>query len=205
MTSRCRVGLVMLAGGAATRFGAPKQLTRLAGQPMLQRVLGAAQASPCDPIVLVLGAHAAQIAAEVDLSGVRVVHNREWREGIASSIRCGLHAVMSDSTLSALVVTLADLPCVTADDYARLIDVHARQPTVLVAARTHGGLGVPALFPRDSWSELQRLRGDTGARRLLANHRARTVAISVPGAGDDVDTPNDLLRLSAIQQGIQAS
>jgi molybdenum cofactor cytidylyltransferase len=199
MTFRCRVGLVVLAGGAATRFGAPKQLARLAGQPMLQRVLAEAHSSPCDPIVLVLGAHAAEIAAEVDLSGIRVVYNDKWREGIASSIRCGVRAVMADSTLSALVVTLADLPCVTADAYARLIDAHARQPTLLVAARTDGGLGVPALFPLDTWGELQRLRGDTGARRLIAHHHARTVAVSVPGARDDVDTWNDLLRVSAAE------
>lgn len=201
MSDQGPVGLVVLAGGAATRFGAPKQLAPLAaGEPMLQRVLAEGRSSPCDPIVVVLGANAAQIATQLDLSGVRVVHNSEWREGIASSIRSGVRAVTSDRALSAVVVTLADLPSITADDYVRLIDAHRRQPTMLVAARHHGGLGVPALFPPDTWDELLRLRGDTGARHLLAHHHERVVPVCLPGAREDVDTPSDLLRVDELQR-----
>jgi molybdenum cofactor cytidylyltransferase len=200
MTEGCRVGLIVLAAGAAARFGAPKQLARFAGQRMLQRVLAEGHSSPCHPIVLVLGAHAAQIAADVDLSGIQVVQNDEWREGVASSVRCGVRAVMTDPPLSAVIITLADLPCIGANDYVYLIDAHRRQRTMLVAARHDGGVGVPALFPRDTWSGLQRLRGDTGARSLLAQHRARTVSVRIPAAQDDVDTREGLLRLSRRQR-----
>jgi hypothetical protein len=62
------------------------------------------------------------------------------------------------------------------------------------------GVGVPALFPRDTWSELQRLRGGTGARSLLAQHLARTVSVLIPGAQHDVDPWEDLRRVSRRQR-----
>jgi hypothetical protein len=87
-------GAVVLAAGAATRFGSPKQLARLDGRPLLQHALDATLAVPAiDRTVLVLGAHAESVRAGVALGAAEVVVCRDWEHGLSASLRCGLRAL----------------------------------------------------------------------------------------------------------------
>lgn len=190
-----RVAAVILAAGEARRFGSQKLLATLRGRPLLQHVLDAANASSLSPIALVLGANADEIAACVRPGRARIVRNPEYQSGQASSLRAGL-AALDDA--DAALVLLGDQPMVT----AQLLDaIAARQresrATAIICA--HGARrSPPALLHRDLWPELQALRGDTGAREVLAR-REDTVVFEVPaGLGDlaDVDTREDRDRLT---------
>jgi molybdenum cofactor cytidylyltransferase len=64
-----------------------------------------------------------------------------------------------------------------------------------VASEYAGVQGVPAILPRAVFGELQALKGDKGARSLLAKSKCAVVTVDFPGGEVDVDTPEDLAEL----------
>ena len=184
---------VVLAAGASTRFGSPKQLVRVAGRPLLHSALARAADVAGSAVSVVLGAHAAELTPLLTHSQALIVINRDWREGIASSIRAGVSRL--PPSCNAVLLMLADQAAVTAEDLKRLVSAWRRQPDYIVAARYGMTTGVPAVFPRSVFSDLAALRGDTGARALLQRNPDRVVRVPMASAAIDIDTPEDLLKI----------
>ena len=160
---------MVLAAGAATRFGSPKQ--RL----LLPRVLERVRASSVDDVLVVLGAH--EVEAEA-----RVVHCAEWELGLGASLRCGLRAL--PEAAEAAVVVLADGPDLAPEAVDRVIEVWHESGAEIVAA-TYGGVRLhPVLLARSAWGRVP----DEGARELPA----LLVACDDLGAPGDVDRPDDV-------------
>lgn len=195
MTSDPVPHVLVLAAGAARRFGSPKQLARLGGESLLQRAVTRATEVAGHCVTVVLGAHAADIAPLLRNSPASVLVNRQWEEGMGSSVRAGV-ASLAGST-EAVLITLADQVAVTGFDLKRLIAAWRQQPDWIVAASYAGQTGVPAIFPSHSFSALTGLRGDAGARQVLRRMADRCVRVPMPNAAIDVDTPEDLQRLEA--------
>jgi molybdenum cofactor cytidylyltransferase len=112
---------------------------------------------------------------------------------MASSIRAGVARLPASCT--AVLLMLVDQAAVTAEDLKRLVGAWRRQPDYIAAARYGTTTGVPAIFPRSTFSDLQSLRGDVGARALLQRNPDRVVRVPMPSAAIDIDTPEDLLKL----------
>jgi molybdenum cofactor cytidylyltransferase len=187
-----RFGCILLAAGASTRMGRPKQLLPVAGQPLVARAAGAALASPAWPVVVVLGAHAEKIRPVLAHLPVLIAENPGWAEGLGSSIRAGVAALEKFSrSLDAALIALADQPAFSADAVARLVAAHETNGPGLTAARYAGRLGVPALFARKHFPALHALRGDEGARAILAAHAEQVAAVDLPQLALDLDTPAD--------------
>jgi molybdenum cofactor cytidylyltransferase len=197
MTSGPGEGLhaIVLAGGASTRFGSAKQLVRVAGSPLLHTAVARAAAVAGTATTVVLGARAAQLAPLLTHSPASIVINREWREGLASSIRAGVARLPSSCT--AVLLMLVDQAAVTTEDLERLVGAWRRQPDYIVAARHGVTTGVPAIFPRSAFPDLASLRGDVGARLLLQRNPDRVVRVPMASAAIDIDTPEDLLEMGA--------
>lgn len=193
------VGVVVLAAGASTRMGEPKQMLKYGGETLLGRAVRAALGTRCRPVVVVLGSHSAAMLEEAAATGARVVVNEGWAEGMASSIRRGLRELEESADVDAVLLTLCDQPLVTAEILVRLVDVYRRRRAPLVASEYESGgvraRGVPALFGRSLFPELFELRGAEGARRVIARHAEAASVIAVPEAAFDVDTPDDYARL----------
>jgi CTP:molybdopterin cytidylyltransferase MocA len=183
-------GLV-LAAGAAERFGAPKQLAELAGRPLLEHALRSMAAASLDRFVVVLGARAEEIRGRVDLDRWEVVVCRDWAEGQAASLRAGVSAL---AEADAVVVTLGDQPRVSPAAIDRV--VAARGGEMLAVRASYGGTpGHPVLLERPLFGAVRVLRGDAGARGLLEDVRVRDVPCDGLGEPSDVDTPEELERL----------
>jgi molybdenum cofactor cytidylyltransferase len=193
MSSDSNLQVLVLAAGAATRFGSPKQLARIGGVMMLQKAVSQATEVAGHAVTVVLGAHAERIVPLLRQSPATVQINRHWQEGLASSLRLGISRLPAGC--EGVLVTLADQVAVTSFDLRRLVSAWQRQPEWLIAASYDGHTGVPAVFPAWSFPDLSALRGDAGARAVLARHADRCLRIPMPNAGIDIDTPEDLLGL----------
>ncbi len=188
-----RIGLVLLAAGASTRMGRPKQLIEVGGRPLVVRAVEAALASVAWPVVVVVGAHAEAIRPVLARHPVLVADNPAWTEGMASSLRTGVATLQAFSrTLDGALVAVADQPAFSAKVIARLVEAHRATGRGIAAARYAGRLAVPALFDRTHFAALAALTGEGGARQYLADHAAGTAAVDLPELAVDLDTPEDL-------------
>ena len=190
MSESSHLHVVVLAAGASTRLGRPKQLEQVGGQPALQRVVSNAIAVAGSAVTVVLGAHAADITRMFQHSSAAVLINRQWQEGIGASIRCGINSLSQGC--DAVLLLLGDQAAVTASDLKRLIAAWNGQDTVLAASAYAGQLGVPAIFPRWSFTELLQLHGDQGAKAIINRHSSRVLRVPMASASYDLDTDDDV-------------
>jgi molybdenum cofactor cytidylyltransferase len=180
---------LVLAAGEGRRFGGAKLAADLDGVTVLDHSVEAMLVVPAiERIVVVLGAHAEEVAERADLTEVETVIADDWREGISSSVRAGVDA-LADS--EALLITLGDQPFITPQVIAAIVDqIDAPEPA---ARATYGGRpGHPVLVKRELYAALRSLRGDAGARDLLAKAGVREFECSHLCAPDDIDTRDDL-------------
>jgi molybdenum cofactor cytidylyltransferase len=200
--SESAIGIVVLAAGASSRMGEPKQRLVFEGETLLQRAVRAALETDCRPVIVVLGSQADALQEKAGAPGAQIVVNQLWQEGMSSSIRCGLWALEEAAPVSieAAILMLCDQPFVTGEVLMRLAHVYQANRALLVAsAYTAGGektLGVPAIFSRALFSELMGLSGAEGAKRIIARHKAEAEIIHVPEAAYDIDTLDDYRALS---------
>ena len=185
---------IVLAAGASSRFGSPKQLVRVDGRPLMHTTVSRAVEITGHSTLVVLGANAGDLAPLLRHTPATIVINREWSEGIASSIRAGVSRLPGSCT--GVMLVLADQAAVTAEDLRRLAGTWRRQPDYMVAAQYGATLGAPAIFPSSRFRDLTDLRGDRGASALFHRNPDRVVRVPMESATLDIDTPEDLLRLN---------
>ena len=166
------VSAVVLAAGASSRFGSPKQRLLLA--PVLERVR---RSRSIDEIVVVVGAHAVETDA-------RVVQCVDWERGPGASLRCGLAALSPEA--EAAVVVLADGPMLAPEAIDRIVAAWREGAGDVVAASYGGNRGHPVVLDRGMWAQIP----DEGARAL----EPALVPCDDLGSPGDVDVPEDLRR-----------
>jgi CTP:molybdopterin cytidylyltransferase MocA len=180
MTRHTEVGAVILAAGASTRLGQPKQSVSLDGETLLDRAVRVAREAGVSVTVVVLGAFAEELRRQCTLLDCTVVENPNWHDGMGSSIRHGIAAL---GPVAGAVLMTCDMPFVSAE-HLRALYRSGR----LSASHYAGKNGVPAYFPRESFVDLGNLDGRGGAKELL--HSADAVALH--GDELDIDVPGDI-------------
>lgn len=192
-----RFGAVLLAAGASSRMGTPKQLLVVDGIPLIVRATEAALASTAWPVVVVLGAHAEKIRPVLARQPVLIAENPAWAEGMAASIRAGISTLQQFSrALDAALIALCDQPAFSTETISRLVQAHHRSGASVVAAHYQGRNGAPALFHREHFAALGALTGEEGARAFLNGDRANVCTVDLPELGLDLDTPEDFAALN---------
>jgi molybdenum cofactor cytidylyltransferase len=217
---------VVLAAGASTRLGAPKQLIADDhGETLAHRAVRQLMEAGCEPIFVVIGATRSEVIAAIsDLPAVIVV-NHEWEEGIASSIRSavgaarayqratgvdettqrdtgGREVVLPRSTaIDALLLTTCDMPTVGTRHLESLCTAYI-DGAVRVASRytTPAGtetVGIPAVVGALEWPVLESLHGDRGAKPLF--YEDGTMTVPLVGGSFDIDRPSDVQAWRDIQ------
>jgi molybdenum cofactor cytidylyltransferase len=187
------IGGLVLAAGAATRFGASKQIAELDGRPLVEHAIRAMTTSPVGRVVVVLGAAAEQVSAAIEAHGADLIVCNRWAEGQSASLACGL-AELSDC--DAVVVTLGDQPRLSPDAIRRVIAARG-EGVEAVRATYAGDPGHPVLLERSLFDRMRDVTGDHGARNVLLSVPTREVPCDDLGGGEDVDTPAQLDALRA--------
>jgi CTP:molybdopterin cytidylyltransferase MocA len=190
-----RVAGVLLAAGQGSRLGQPKALVRLGGLTLAERGVSVLRDGGADPVLVVTG------AADVRIADVHVVANPGWRTGMGSSLRVALDEVAGRfPEVTAVVVALADQPLVGAGAVGRLIGAFGQGASVAVAA--YGGKARnPVLFAREHFAAVAAAAtGDSGARAFLRANPGLVTLVECgdTGSPDDIDTPEDLARVTLL-------
>jgi CTP:molybdopterin cytidylyltransferase MocA len=190
-------GLVLAAGGGS-RFGGPKALARWGDELFVERVVATLRTAGCTPIVVVLGAAAADVAASAELGDAVVIVNDAWPSGMGSSLCTGL-AALADLRAPAAVVMLVDQPQVSPAVIRRLVDSWS-EGVAAVSASYDGRRRNPVLLDASVWTAVtERAVGDVGARGWLGTHSDDVVLVACDDLGSDIDidTQLDLDRLTS--------
>jgi CTP:molybdopterin cytidylyltransferase MocA len=180
------IAAVVLAAGASTRLGEPKQLAMLGGETLLERVVRTAREAGCSPVVVVLGAAYVEVLAGTfgKLGDAIPVINDQWRKGMSTSVGLGVGTLaLVAKGADGVVLMTCDQPAVTAEHLRALM-----ASGEVTASAYAGRRGVPAYFPAASFAGLMELRGDAGARELLRG----VATVELTGGELDVDTAADL-------------
>lgn len=193
-----RLAAIILAAGESQRMGGPlKPLLPYRDGTFLTAIIAALRGGGMNEIFVVLGCRAAEVRAALDLSGVTVVENPDWRQGMLTSLRAGVRALPAG--VAGALVTLVDLPALAAATVRAVAAAWQEDPARLVVAAHRGRRGHPVIFPGDLFAEL--LAGDfpDGPRGLRRAHadRERLEAVADPGCLTDIDTPAAYQRLTA--------
>jgi len=185
---------IVLAAGASTRMGEPKQLLRVRGRPLLELVVSAACDSPLDDVVVVLGAGAELIRDRIAWGRARVVVNPDFAAGMSSSLHAGLRTL--GDTVERAVVILGDQPDVTSSLLADLLVAQEVSGLPAAALSFDGLLHPPVVLARQLWGGLMSIEGDIGCRQLIRARPELVAAVPAPIAAGhpiDIDTPEDLV------------
>jgi molybdenum cofactor cytidylyltransferase len=176
---------VVLAAGFSRRLGRPKQTVEMQGETLVARAVRVAREAGLAPVLLVVQPGAA-FARESNGLGCEVVQNAAAEEGIASSIRAGVGALVNVDAVTGVVLMTCDQVGTTAQHLRAL----CREPEQVTGSGYAGNVAVPAYFPRSRFEDLRALQGDSGARGLLKEARS----VQCEELALDVDTEADLVR-----------
>ncbi len=189
---------IVLAGGRSSRMGRPKALLPIGStrETFLERVMRTLKDAGIEEVVVVVGADAAAIRQGApSSSGVRIVDNPDWEQGQLTSLLAGLRSI-DTAHASGVLMTLVDVPLVTAATVRSLIAVQRERNAPIVRPVSNGRHGHPVIFGRALFDELQRADPAAGAKPVMRAHAAGMIEVPVDdeGAFTDIDTREDYER-----------
>lgn len=185
--------VILLAAGASSRLGRPKQLLPFHGSSLIRYLAEQALASDANHVRVVLGAHHDLVHDQISDLIVTVVEHKHWSGGLSTSIQAGLATIPEN--VDSVILMVGDQPRVTSDHLNALINAQHETKKGLVASRYKGMPGVPALFTRRYFTDLANLRGDAGAKTVLLLRANDMALVDLPGGEIDVDTEDDWRKL----------
>lgn len=187
-----KVAGIILAAGASTRMGKPKQLLRLDDEPLVKLAAKEAVRSRLGEVIVVTGSMHDDIEQALERMPVQVLFNSFWQQGQSTSVATGVKSV--DQTMQAMLFLLCDQPLIHAGLIDQIIAVYEETGAAIVAPRFKSRIGNPVLFARETWQgRLMSLTGDEGARRILKENPDSIAYVEVENEDvfRDIDTPED--------------
>ncbi|RFS14738.1 NTP transferase domain-containing protein [Emticicia sp. C21] len=188
-------GIIILAAGASSRMGVPKQLLHIDGISLIKRITEMTMETACYPIVVVLGANRQMIRKELEHMPITIIDNPQWENGMSSSIKMGLAgSYMTYKELEAIIFLTVDMPLVSAELIQKIVEKakgvtgNTESSPDIVACKYDNQIGIPVLFKRKLFNDLLELSGDNGAKKVILANKEHTVTIDFPEGKIDLDT-----------------
>lgn len=196
-----KIGIVILAGGNSRRLGKPKQSVLFKGETLLEKIVFESLQTPHRPIIVVLGSNAGEFETKLADKKVETVENRNWRQGMGTSISRGVKKGLEiEEKLAALVICVCDQPFVSRQTIEKLVGKFSEKSCRIVASAYGQTFGVPALFDKSLFKELAELDGENGAKKIIEKYRNETAFVEFPEGEIDIDTLEDVENLRKIEQ-----
>ncbi len=187
-----KYSLIILAAGASTRMGSPKQLLQYEGQSLVARISTTATAANLGNVFIVLGAKEKLIKKEIKNHPVSLVLNPDWQEGMATSVVAGLEAALQkNENIEGVIFMVCDQPFVSSELLRVLVNVYEQTNCAIVASDYGKVIGIPAFFHKKIFPELLTLKGDVGAKFLIQKYKAERETVAFPKGIFDVDTVSE--------------
>jgi molybdenum cofactor cytidylyltransferase len=185
-----KVGIVILAAGASTRMGAPKQILPVFGTTMIKHLVNETFETKCDPITIVVGANKDKVVPELKNMPIAIIDNPAWATGMGSSIKMGLVGTyMVAKDIDALIFMTTDMPYVNTDLLDKLVKKAIANPNKnMVACKYSNTLGIPVLFKKPRFEDILDLKPAEGAKYLLKKYRDEVVYVDFELGKIDLDT-----------------
>ncbi|MCB1646665.1 MAG: nucleotidyltransferase family protein [Pseudomonadales bacterium] len=195
------IGGVIIAGGQSRRFGTDKRLAILPdGTRIIEKSVQNA-ASALASVIVALRDTDKVLAAELterfaSQSHILIIRAEDSALGMGHTLA---NAIEYAPDWDAALILLADMPFISASTFQQLGDsftAHQLSAPIIVPVY-QGREGHPVLFSKHYFAEIGMLTGDKGARRIIQRYPERVVHLPVsdPGVIQDIDTPEDLLKL----------
>jgi len=190
---------IILAAGMSTRLGKSKQLLHLKGKCLLERVLDACLGSELDKTFLVLGHQHQTIVQTLDQQlrhpNIEVVINSNYREGQSQSLRAGLLA--ASNAYASVMFLLGDQPIVDSEMIDFLLNRFWNSRKDICIPVNRGKRRNPVIFSSNWYDRLLEIKGDIGARQIIAANVQHVLAVDVENSMyfHDIDTEEDYKRL----------
>lgn len=197
---------IVLAAGLGRRLGGrPKAALRIGGTSLLERQLHTLRAVGIEDIGVVIGPYADTLAPLAERGGARVIRHPTpdppRQPDLVASQRLALRSHLQRHRGTDLLLVLADLPALQADDIRPLLDVWRQRQADVLAQRpvVNGVQGHPLLLAWSAALAVDALPGHLGVRDLLAGAPGvlQTLPSDRPAYVTDLDTPQDLAALRA--------
>jgi molybdenum cofactor cytidylyltransferase len=188
------IAIIVLAAGASTRLGAPKQLLEYNGITLLRRTVEKVLLSKAESVHVVFGFEAEKMRLEIAGLLVDVIINPNWKRGISTSIQSGIQSL--EPNIDAAIIVLCDQLKLSTDILNKLIDTYASTRVPIITCKYAGTVGVPAMFDRRIFPELLSLEGDLGAKKIIEHHSKERIEIDFLDGEIDIDTIADQRQIS---------
>lgn len=190
-------GIIIMAAGASSRLGRPKQLEIVKGKMLLQHILDEVNKLENVSAVLILGANGETIKNNVDAAGIPYLIHQAWKDGMSSSMKAGLRYLLSNEpNFDQVILLVCDQPFVNADLLTKLIEQKAASEKGIICCAYADTLGVPVLFDQKYFDALLALNSREGAKKLILQNMEDVFTVSFPKGEIDMDTEADLEGLS---------
>lgn len=190
------IPLLLLAAGSSTRMGQPKPLLPWGSKTLIEYQIRTLLKTG-QPVLVVLGSNADIIVPVIENSGVDIVVNSQWENGMGSSIATGINELTRSFPESAgALIALLDQPLVTTAHLEKMLQTF--QPghrQIIVSRSSSGWQGVPVLFDKSYFEQLKKLNGTTGAKSIVQQHLNAVVTVECGDMLEDMDTPESYQRL----------
>ncbi|WP_052823408.1 nucleotidyltransferase family protein [Neotamlana sedimentorum] len=187
------IAIVVLAAGASTRMGEPKQLLPWKKKTLISHTIETVLQVNCKNVYVVLGANFDLISSEIKDYPVSILNNELWHQGLGTSIACSTtFLINSDKDFDAILFVLADQPFITANYLNEMIVSYSfNKQTIIATMYTDKKNGVPVIFNKIYFKDLKIFKGDEGAKHLLMQLESSVKTLIPPNKNVDLDTKED--------------
>ena len=187
--------IIILAAGSSSRLGEPKQLLKINGETLLEKSMTIALQTGVQDVFVVLGAGEKELRPQLENRPVHIIQNMNWSKGIGSSLKAGLARERQyRPDIQCVVIMVCDQPHVTASHLMQLLETHHATQKAIVASSYSSTAGVPVLFAKSVFTQLEQLEDGHGAKKIMEAHPEFLETVDFPGGSIDLDTPDDVRR-----------